>query len=211
MIGKNQESRGFTVAELIVAMSISAVTLLSGYELFQALKAAGDRQSEDLAATVGIAHGLDRIREDLLHAVPRTGSREATFVGSNPAPDDLAPITQLLMFYSLCAGTGDDWVRGLRQMHRVRYELVRTEDSAYLCRSTTPVVGVDLASEGDDRETILNHVEHIKIAFHNGQTSEPGYSSNENLPAGVELTVTAYGQVWPLSVRLPCGHSEGQQ
>lgn len=210
MIGKNRQSTGFTVAELIVAMSITAVTLLSGYELFQALKAAGDRQSADLAATAGIVRGLDRIREDLLHAVPRTESRETIFVGSNPVPDGQAETMLLLGFYSLCARTGDGWVRGLRQMHQVSYELVKTKDSVCLYRSTTPVVGAGPASEGDGRELILDHVGQIKIAFHNGQRSEVSYSSNEKLPTGVDLTVTAYGQVWPLSVKLPCGDSEGQ-
>jgi type II secretion system protein J len=210
MIGKSRESGGFTVAELIVAMSISAVTLLSGYELFQSLKAAGDRQSEDLVATAGLVRGLDRIREDLLHAVPRTESREAIFVGNNPALDDQAQTTQLLRFYSLCAGTGDGWVRGLRQMRRVSYELVGTKDSGCLYRSTALVVGADPGSDADGREAVLNHVERIEIAFHNGQTSESSYSSDEELPASVELTVTAHGQVWSLSVKLPCGHSEGQ-
>jgi hypothetical protein len=66
-------------------------------------------------------------------------------------------------------------------------------------------------SGNEDRELILDSVEQIKIAFHNGQTLELSFSSNEKLPAGVELTVMAYGQVWSLSVRLPCGNSEGQR
>jgi type II secretion system protein J len=210
MINRGRRSRGFTVAELIVAMSISAVTLLSGYEFFQALKTAGDRQSQDLAATAGIVHGLSRIREDLMHTLLRTGSRESVFTGSNPSLEVEEETTRLLRFYSLCTGYGDDCFRGLRQMYRVSYELVKTEDSVCLYRSAVPAVGPGLVSGNEDRELILDHVEQIKIAFHNGQTWEPSFSSNEKLPAGVELKVKAYGQLWLLPVRLLCGNSKGQ-
>jgi prepilin-type N-terminal cleavage/methylation domain-containing protein len=208
-MNRDQRSRGFTVAELIVAMSISAVTLLSGYELFQALKTAGDVQSQDLAATAGIVHGLSRIREDLLHTLMRTGSSEPIFRGSNPSFEGEEETTGLLSFYSLCTGYGNDCFGGLRQMCHVSYELDTTEDSVCLYRSAVPVVVPGPVSGNEDRELILDYVEQIKIAFHNGQTSEPSFSSNEKLPAGVELTVMAYGQVWSLSVRLPCGNSEG--
>lgn len=210
MINRSRRSRGFTVAEFIVAMSISAVTLLSGYELFQALKIAGDVQSQDLAATAGIVHGLSRIREDLLHTLLRTGAHEPVFTGSDPSLEGEEDTTRLLNFYSLCTGYGDDCFRGLRQMCRVSYELVTSEDSVCLYRSAIPVVGPGPVSGNEDRELILDHVEQIKIAFYNGQTSEPSFSSNEKLPTGVELTAMSYGQVWPLLVRLPCGNSEGQ-
>lgn len=210
MTNRGRISRGFTVAELIVAMSISAVTLLSGYEFFRALKSAGDGQSQDLVAVARVVHGLSRIREDLLHILPRTGSREPIFAGSNPSLKGEEETTRLLRFYSLCTGYGDGCFRGLRQMARVSYELVKTKDSVCLYRSAIPLVVAGSMSGNEGRELILDHVEQIKIAFHNGQVSEPNFSSNEKLPAGVELIVMAYGQVWPLSVRLPCGNSEGQ-
>lgn len=210
MIDRDRRSRGFTVAELIVAMFISAITLLSGYELFQALKTAGDGQSQDLAATAGVVHGLSRIREDFLHILSRTGFREPIFTGNNPSLEGEEETTRLLGFYSLCTGYGDDYFRGLRQMCQVSYELVKTKDSVCLYRSAAPVVGAGPMSGNEGRELTLDHIEQIKIAFHNGQTSEPSFSSNEKLPAGVELMVMAYGQVWSLLVRLPCGNSEGQ-
>jgi hypothetical protein len=194
--------------ELIVAMTISAVTLLSGYELFQALETAGDVQSQNLAVTAGIVHGLSRIREDLLHTLMRTGSQEPIFTGSNPSLESEEETTRLLSFYSLCTGYGNDCFRGLRQMCHVSYELDTSDDSVCLYRSTVPVVGPNPVSGKEDRELILYRVKQIKIAFNNGQTSEPSFSSNEKLPVSVELTVIAYGQVWPLLVRLPCGNSE---
>lgn len=205
-----RKSGGFTVVEMIVAMSLSAVTLLSGYELFEALKRAGDTQSADLAALAEIVHGLEQIREDLRHAVPRAESREPIFVGSTPDPDKSTGPARLLEFYSLCAGQGADPFRRLRQMHRVRYELATIEGAVSLYRSAAPVVGPGPTSSKEERAPILDHVEQVKIAFRNGQRAQPSFSSNERLPVGVELTVTAHGQVWPLSVTLPCGASEAQ-
>ncbi len=207
---KPGESKGFTVVELIVALTVSAITLLSGYELFAALQGTGDAQSADLAATAEMVHGLDLIREDLWHAVPRSGSKEPIFVGDNPGSDQKKETTKLLEFYTLCAGRGNDRVAGLRQMHQVRYELGGGKDSGCLYRDVTPVVGPRPTLGAAGRELILEHIEQIRIAFRNGRSSEPRFSSNDKLPACVELTVTAYGRIWPLSVKLPCGVSEGQ-
>jgi type II secretory pathway component PulJ len=196
--------------ELIVAMTISAITLLSGYELFEALQGTGDTQSADLAATAEIIHGLDRIREDLLHAVPRSGSEEPIFVGGITDSDQDKEPAKLLEFYSLCAGRGDDYCHGLRHMHQVRYELAGVKGSVGLYRSAVRVVGPRPTTGDEGRALILERVEQIRVAFRDGPSSKPTFSSNERLPACVELTVTALGRRWPLSVKLPCGVSEGQ-
>jgi type II secretion system protein J len=210
MIDRHKKSEGFTVVELIVAMSISAITLLSGYELLQALKDVGDRQSDALATTASIVRGLDRIREDLLHALPRTGSQGPVFTGANPRPEGNTETTEILGFCALCVGDSAGHPRGLRQLCRVRYELVTIEETVYLYRNAAPVVGADRTSGANGRERILDHIDNITLTFHNGQTSESSFSSNDRLPVGVELTVTVHRQAWPLSVRLPCGIPEGQ-
>ncbi len=211
MVNETQnKSMGFTVVELMVAMSISALTLLSGYELFQALKRAGDTESQSLAVMAEIVYGLDRIQEDLLHILPRMGSNEPTFVGGNPSFDGSSETTRLLEFHSLCAGHCDSPFSGLRQMQQVRYELIQVKDSVCLSRSATPVIGPGSVSSAGSREPILDRVEQVTIAFHNGRTWEDSFSSDRELPHGVELTVMAYGRVWPLSIKLPCGFSEAQ-
>jgi len=194
--------RGFTVAELIVAMTISAITLLSGYECFTALKAAGDRQSDDLAATGGIVHGLDRIREDLLHSFVHAESGRPTFAGCNPAVEGETGTTQVLSFYSLCLRHDDGWASSLRRVCQVSYEWVKTKDSVCLYRNVVPVVGPNPTS---NHELILDGVEQIQIAFCNGETSEASFSSEKEIPARVDWVVTAHGRAWLLSVRLPCG------
>jgi prepilin-type N-terminal cleavage/methylation domain-containing protein len=205
MMSRNREQEGFTVAELIVAMTISAITLLSGYECFMALKAAGDRQSEDLAATGGIVHGLGQIREDLLHSLVLAGASKPTFVGCNPAVEGEAGATQVLSFYSLCPRQGDGPARSLRRVCQVSYDWVKTRDSIRLYRNAAPVVGPNPTS---NRELILDGVEQMQIAFYSGETSKTRFSSEKELPARVDVVVTVHGQIWLLSVKLPCGGSK---
>jgi hypothetical protein len=191
-------SKGFTVVELI------------GYELFEALKRAGALQSADLEATALIVRGLDQIRQDLLHAVPRTESREPVFVGRSPDPDKSVEATELLKFYSLCMGQGDGRFSSLRHMCHVRYVLVRTKGSMDLYRSAVPVVGPGSTMGDGGRDRILDRVQRLKIAVREARTWAPSFSSDKRPPAGVELMVTACGRTWPLSIGLPCGVSEAQ-
>lgn len=201
---------GFTVVELIVALSISAITLLSGYELFQSLRGVADRQNADRAVMVEVVHGLHRLRDDLLHALPRAEAQEPIFIGANPSLEDNAEAT-LLDFYALGAGPAGAGGFDLRQMQRIRYEVVKAEDALGLYRHAAQLGGADQAFDADAGELVLEGIERIEIAFHNGQSVETQFSSNETLPVGVDLIVAARGQVWPLSVKLPCGFPEGRQ
>lgn len=205
-----RQSKGFTVVELIVALSISALTLLSGYELFEVLKRTGDAQNADLAGAADVLRSLDQIREDLLHALPRTSSQEPIFAGGNPSSAPQEKTTKLLEFFSLCTCRDEDRFPTVRQMHQVTYELLKGKDFVGLYRSVTPVAGPRGTSDAGAHELVLEPVEQLQIAFHNGQSFAPSFLSKERLPLGVELTVTAYGRTWPLSVMLPCGASEEQ-
>ena len=192
-------------------MSISAVTLLSGYEFFQALKDTADVQSTDMAAMAEVVRNLNVIRDDLLHAFVRKESKEPIFIGNDPAAGGSTEATKVLEFYSLCPAGGDDNLSGLRQEQRVTYELVGAGDSVGFYRSVTAVAGPPSASAGVGRQQILDRVEQFRIAFHDGRSLSPSFSSDKALPIGLELTIVAYGQTWPLSIRLPCGSPEAQQ
>jgi type II secretion system protein J len=207
---RGKKPGGFTVVELIVALTISAVTLLSGYELFEALKGAGDVQSADLAAAAQILHGLDQMRDDLWHAVPRVDTHAPIFVGANAGLDKNETTARLLEFYALCPNRTDGSAGDLRHMHHIKYELSRIGDSVCLYRSASPVVGPGPISDQAGREQVLEDVEQITVAFRRGSTWEPRFSSEEELPACVGVTVTARGQTWPFVVTLPCGMAEGQ-
>jgi len=206
---KTETQRGFTIVELTVALSVSAVVLMSGYELFKTLKSVGGRQDESMAECQEIMGVLDQIREDLVHAVPKAYGQKAVFVGCNPASD--FEEFKLLQFYSLCLANHPDKVCGIRQIHRIEYELVKEKDSIYLYRTAKPMVGSNTLSSDGNRKLILGKIERIKVVFYNAGRLEPSFSSEDYLPACVELELTAYGQTWPLAVKLPCGAMNAEQ
>jgi prepilin-type N-terminal cleavage/methylation domain-containing protein len=194
---------GFTIVELTVALSVSAMVLATGYELFKTLRAVGGKQDQFMTESERIINVLDQIREDLLHAVPNAYGQEAVFVGNNIIFDSNE--SKLLQFYSLGVTDRFNEICGVRQIHRIAYESIKEEDSICLHRTVVPIVTKDNSSSDQNKEPILDKIDEIKISFHNGSRLETSFSSKQYLPVYVKLELTAYGQVWPLAVKLPCG------
>jgi len=199
---KTKLSNGFTIVELTVALSVSAMVLATGYELFKTLRSVGDKQDKFMAESGQIINVLDQIREDLVHAVPKSYDQEAVFVGNNITFD--SDESKLLQFYSLGVTDQFNEICGMRQIHRIAYELVKEKDSISLYRTVRPIVAKDNPSSDQNKKLILEKIDEIKISFHDGRRLEPSFSSKQYLPVYVELELTAYGQTWPLAVKLPC-------
>ncbi|NIA16954.1 MAG: prepilin-type N-terminal cleavage/methylation domain-containing protein [Planctomycetes bacterium] len=205
MLINKKTSNGFTIVELTVAMLVSAVILAAGYDLFKALRDTARRQEQAITLSRKMAEALEQIRGDLLHAIPYDGNG-AVFIGANPAID--SGKSTLLEFNSLCTGSRGDKIRGVRQIHRIRYELTRENDSICLYRRAVPAVGKNNSKNDDNKKLIFNGIEQIKILFYNGKKLLSSFSSKLNLPVYVKLELTAKGRSWPLTVKLPCGTAE---
>jgi prepilin-type N-terminal cleavage/methylation domain-containing protein len=202
---KTKSSNGFTIVELIVALSVSAIVLATGYELFRTFRSVGEKQDESLAECEEIIGVLDQVRDDLAHAVPKAYEQEAVFIGNNPTFDFKE--FKLLQFYSFCAVNYSDKAYGIRQIHRIEYELVKEKDSICLYR-TAKVIGdnnSNTPSNDGYKKLILEKIDSIQVAFNTAGQLKPSFSSNQYLPVYVGLELTAYGQTWPLVVKLPCG------
>ncbi len=199
---KTKISEGFTIVELTVALSVSAIVLATGYELFRTLRSVGDKQDQFMAKSGQIINVLDQIREDLVHAVPRSYEQEAVFVGDNITFGSEG--SKLLQFYSLCVTDQFNEICGIRQIHKIAYELVKEKDSISLYRTVRLIVAKDNPSSDQNKKLILEKIDEIKIFFHDGRKLGPSFSSKQYLPVYVELELTAYGQTWPLAVKLPC-------
>jgi len=203
---KNQ--RGFTIVELTVALSVSAMVLATGYELFKTLRLVGDRQDQSMVELWEIINVLGQIREDLVHAVPKTYGQEPMFAGDN-ATFEFEEF-KLLRFYSLVTGQFNE-VCGIRHIHRIEYGLVKEKDSICLYRTAAPAVGDNKQYNNEKRKIIFSKIEDLSIFFHNGERLETSFSSKQSLPVYVEFEFTAYGQAWPLAVKLPCGLTNMEQ
>lgn len=201
--------RGFTIVELTVALSVSAVVLLTGYELFKSLKDVGDRQSESMVEFWEATDALERIREDLLHAVAKSYGQKDVFAGGNAALN--SEKSKLLEFYSFCVTDYADRIGGVRQIHRIEYELVKEKGTICLYRTAVPIIKNAEPVNKESKKPIFDKIEQIRIFFHDGRRLLPAFSSKQNLPVYVKLELTANGQTWPLAVKLPCGTAVTEQ
>lgn len=207
MLIDKKTPNGFTIVELTVAMLISAAVLAAGYDLFKSLRATAGRQEQSATLSQEMAGALEQIRGDLLHAVAISNdSNEAVFVGANPVPD--SEKSTLLEFNSLCTGSRPDKICGVRQIHRIKYELAKENNSMYLYRWSVPAVGKNKLNGDGNKKLIFDGIEQLKILFYNGKDLLPSFSSEVNLPVYVKLELTADGRSWPLTVKLPCGAAE---
>jgi len=206
---KTKTKEGFTIVELTVALSVSAMVLATGHELFKALRSAGDRQNQSMAESWELTNVLDQIREDLSNAVPVTYKQEDVFTGSN-ADFDFEEF-KLLKFYSLCPADYPDSLSGICRIHKIEYELVKEKDSICLYRIATPIIGRNKLYDDENGKPISNKIEKIKMSFYDGFKSATSFSSKQHLPVYVELEITAYGQTWLLAVKLPCGSPNLEQ
>ena len=196
---------GFTVIELTVAMLVSAAVLAAGYDLFRALRNTAERQGQAVTLSQEMAEVIEQIRGDLLHAVAISDDdNKAVFVGDNPVFNTRK--FTLLEFNSLCTGGRPDKICGVRQIHRIKYELARENNSISLYRSAVPAVGKNKSN--NNKKLIFNRIEQLKIFFYNGKDLLPSFSSKLNLPVYIKLELTAEGQSWALTVKLPCGVAE---
>lgn len=200
---KTKRLNGFTVVELTVALSVSAAVLVTGYELFTALKTVGEKQNQSTVELWEMTDALEQISEDLMHAVPKTYGQEILFAGANPAFE--FEEFKLLKFYSFWVSDVFTEVSGVRAIYRIEYKLVKEKDLIRLYRVATPVLGSNQLSDGETTKLICSNVEEVNIFFHDGRRLERSFSSKQHLPAYVELELTAYGQSWPLAVSVPCG------
>lgn len=209
MLDNKKASNGFTIVELIIALSVSAVVLAAGYDLFRVLRNIADKQDRSMAQYREIVDTLEQIREDLLHAVPTSYGQGQVFIGNSAVFD--SEKSKLLKFYSLCVTGYPDKICGTRRIHRIEYELVTENDSIHLYRLAVPVIGKNKSSDDKSKKLILDKIEHIKIFFHDGGRSLLSFSSKQRLPVYIGFELTANGQTWPLMVKLPCGVAETEQ
>lgn len=209
MPGNKKILNGFTIVELTVALSVSAIVLATGYDLFKALRNVGNNQDQSMAQSQKMVDALERIKEDLLHAVPASHNQKVIFSGSNAVVD--SGKFKLLEFYSLCVTGYPNKICGVRQIHKIEYELVREKDSILLYRTAIPVIEKNKLTDEKTRKPILDKVEQIRVSFHDGSKLLPSFSSKQHLPVYVQIELVANGQNWPLSVNLPCGTAQMEQ
>lgn len=185
--------RGFTLLEIMIALSIFAIMGLASYQLLrgevlaqQRLQVASDRLNH-------WQRGMLRLSQDLLQISPRAiredyGAAEAALVGES----DSVTLTR--------GGWSNPLQRPRSDLQRVHYRVVADEDDGYyLQRSFWPNLDRAPGSEPVS-QTLIPGVESISLRYFDGENNEwreqwpplaAGLSDIRRLPQAIEITLNS--------------------
>jgi general secretion pathway protein J len=177
--------RGFTLIEMLVAVTVSALLLTTTYGIVTSVSRTRDRLSAE-----GEGFHLARVINERLARELRGAYYSATTAGSLFAgglDENGAPFLQLATTAATPASGGSGIVV-------VRYRLAKdVEGEKVLLRDEYPL-NSQLPSEGPEQRLAAG-IEDLKLRFQRGQDWQPEWHSTEQggLPDLVELTLTIKG------------------
>lgn len=180
-----RSSRGFTLVEVLVAISILAILLTSIYGIFSSVSLARERLDADSAEYHRARVLFDRLGRELRGAYFQTSSRELVFAGSS-ADDRSFEFELTTSAVSPLSKTGSG-------IARVRYLLIEDEedtaDGRVLMRSEHPVhESVDETAAGMMR--LIPGIEAMTLRFYiNGQWKTAWDGQISGLPELVEIAL----------------------
>lgn len=186
--------RGFTLLEVLMAITACAVILAAIYGIF--FKAIGlrDKATERVRDVRVQAHAAQVLRNDLRNALVSGGKMAAVLTGSRTAPETSFP--GYLKFITTTAPDVVDELRG--ELQEVAFYVVADPEAAVSGERTGLLVrAVEhnlLATVREDaiEEPLLRGVEAIEVAFYDGtdwQESWEVTTDAPTLPQGVRVRI----------------------
>lgn len=189
--------RGFTLLEVMIALSIFALIGLTSYTLLSSELRAQQRLREASAERNYWQRGMSRLSRDLLQAVPRSvredyGSRETALIGNQ----DSVTLTR--------GGWDNPLARQRSNLQRVHYRVVRDDqEHSYLERSFWHSLDRAPGSE-PVQQRVLPGVEAISLRYLDAADGQwhlqwPPHTRNSDsidngeraLPLAVEITLSS--------------------
>ncbi len=185
-------SRGFTLIELMVAISIFAVLTVAGWQVFNNLIKVRERTSIKAEQLAAVQEAYEQLSRDFSQVIARpvaiANATEAAFYLNNNE------------FHLTRTGIIDPLQQGVSPLARVQYMLVQGQ----LIRQS--YAQVDQSGNLIPTKTVLlNHVTDWNVTaldsgntpnwpVENPQTTAQNPSGNIKLPLAVQVTLTADGQ-----------------
>lgn len=208
MFSNKKKLTAFTVVELTIAMSVSALVLASGHELFKALRNTANRQDRILAQSQEIISAMNIVTDDLLHAVPKPNKDKVVFKGNNFSLD--SGEFEIMQFNSLCITDCPANLSGVRQIHKITYEMKKSGESFSLYQTANWLLETNKSPNSNSTKLVLAGIKDVKLSFYDGNEFSTSFTSKENLPVQIKLTFTVNSQTLSRTVTIPCGVSERQ-
>jgi len=188
------KNNGFTLIEILIAISIFTILSLAAYQILQGVLRSGEISKEHDASLVEIQRGMLLIERDFLQMVARasrtsgteTKNLKALYVGKGVLDSD----DEGIEFNRL------GWTNPLNLLPRSNIVRVgyRVKDKKlqrlyYLYPDT-------VSGAKAEEQTLLNNIEGLSFRFWNGRWRTT-WSTSKSIPDGIEITITSknYGEL----------------
>lgn len=190
---------GFTLLEVLIALSIFAIMGLASYHLLSGEVRTQTQLEKQSAEHNSWQRGMMRLTQDLQQIIPRTiredyGDREPALKGDS---DSLSFTRQ---------GWNNPLQRSRSDLQRVHYQISRDDDLSYLSRHFWPHLDRAPGSEPIEQKILLG-VDDLKIRYYHVEDSQwlnqwPPLAATPSkidisLPQAIEITLSGpqFGEV----------------
>jgi len=218
---KHSTRRGFTLLEMLIAMTILAIVLTIAYRVFSSSYAALHRVDPDRDPFQTARVILDRMAEEIQSAYYRPGLSYTGFLGENDtkdeAPWDSLTFSSLANFY---------WIKSVEGINesdflKIAYVLVEDQEERLLMRAQDPSFSTfeesaeDLGTADRGVHQLADHVWGVDFRYLDGEEwlEEWNAQDRQRLPDAVEVKLileTAEGKRLSFYTVIPVGVSSSR-
>ncbi len=201
------QNLGFTLLEIMIALSILAIVFTSIYGVYsQVLDVAENVDKRSASTQIGY-RALTQIAKDLEGIyLPRerdnnssnASSKEDKFIFQGKSPSEYFGDNATILEFSTTSSLGFNSTYPAHQINKVKYILKKTSKKHFqLIRQETPLHYI--SEKNPFRITLCTKIKEMEILFHSPNRSRPtdswnrGYrNKNKKLPSAVELKISMY-------------------
>ena len=182
--------RAFTLLELLLAISISAILVVSIFSALHAAFKARDSAVSSLAPTAQVESAFEILRSDLEAALPPTGTLAKTFTGTDQS-DDRGYDGDYIGFYG--TGVAPQHDSGNGEVKLIEYTVAIPVGFKEHClvRHVTPNL-LSQVQVDPDEEVLLRGIAGFNARYYDGTQWQDNWDStqyNNVLPSAVEVTI----------------------
>lgn len=211
---------GFTLLELLVAMTIMSIIGLSLYTSLHLAFRVRDSAEAAVEKARALEIAMSLIKEELTSAMPPTGVLAGAFEGEDEQNADGSDADTLSFYSSDHVPDGDEVACDVRKVEIGMVEREGSQEKVIVRGITTNLLSSRALDPGED--ILCGDVASLNFRYYDGSDWQDDWNSGDNgdtLPEAVEVTVTlaededsddeaAAGYSLTQTVILPCGGGE---
>jgi general secretion pathway protein J len=210
-----QDHRGFTLLELLVAMTIMSIIGLSLYTSLNLAFRVRDSAEAAVEEARALELAISFIKEELMSAMPPSGVLAGAFEGEDETGSDGSDADSLSFFSSDNVPGEDDLACDVREVEIGVTERDGSDEKVLVRGITTNLLSPKTLDP--EEEILCGNIAALNFRYYDGSDWQDDWDSGDNdntLPEAVEITVTLAavdsdagesGYSLVQTVILPCG------